>query len=244
MPKRKIVVLQDDEDWNRYLLEAFNDTPSTPQITRTAKEALPLVRQENPEIVFAKASLFNQPLVAALKAIRVSNDKFRGIRLGPKSEAAANYPFDEAFEEIPSLGEFQKRLVKHLPLPEKLRILVVDDDPQIGEMYRDFFDHRTNPSFMIETARDGVEGLEKIEASPPEVLVLDIKMPRKDGRELYRELKKKGILPPAIVYFDVVSADEVIEIRKMGNPAFVEKGSPSSSMNEMVSLLKKIAYFG
>jgi DNA-binding response OmpR family regulator len=246
MLKRRIVVLGNDETWNQYLKEAFEDTASRPELTQSAQEALPLLRQGNPDVVFVASSLITKPLGAALAGQRGMNPQFRIFLLGPMPrEAVPLFSFDEAFGETPpGLFEFQKKLTQHLPLPDPVRLLVVDDEPGVGEIFRDYFDHRTNPSFVVDVALDGLEGEKRIGQEPPHVLVLDIKMPGRDGRELYRELKKREKLPPTIVFFDLVSADEVLEIRRWGNPAFVEKGSQASGMPEMASLIKKLAYFG
>lgn len=248
MPKRRIIVLHQDEAWHQYLQEAFEDTPSIPEAVRTAEEALPLIRQGNPDVVFAHPHLLTQPLAAALRMHRTSNANFRAFRLGPSPEATSSHLsdlFDDGFDEIPpTLYDFQKKLSQHLPLPDPVRLLVVDDEPDVGDIFRDYFDHRTAPVFIVETARNGAEGDKRIAAQPPHVLILDIKMPERDGRELYRDLKRIGKLPPTIVFFDLVSADEVLEIRKWGNPAFVEKGSRSSAMPEMAALIKKLVYFG
>lgn len=245
MPKRRVVVLQDDEAWKNYLLEAFEDTASTPEILKTAQEALPIIRQSNPEVVFINAHLLTAPLTAALQMNRSSNTGFRAFRLGPTSPSASTFHFESSFDGIPpTLYDFQKQLTQNLPLPDPIRLLVVDDEPEIGELFRDYFERRTGPAFTVETARDGIEAEKQIEKSMPDVLVLDIKMPKRDGRELYRELKNKGKLPPTIVFVDLTSADEVLEIRQWGSPAFVEKGSSSSSMPQLAALIKKLSYFG
>lgn len=244
MPKRRIVVLQNDQAWSDYLIEAFNDTPSTPEIITNASQVLPLIRQGKPDVVFLNTALLTAPLAAALQMHRTSNPKFRTFRLGFTPESAA-YPFDDGFNEIPpTLYDFQKQLAHHLPLPDPIRLLIVDDEPDVGEIFRDYFDHRTQPAFIVESAKSGVEADEKIQKQPPDVLVLDIKMPERDGRELYRELRRKDSAPPTIIFFDLVSSEEVLEIRRWGNPAFVEKGSRSSAMPEMAALIKKLAYFG
>lgn len=245
MPKKKIAVLQNDEEWNQYLLEAFEDTPSAPEIAKTAEQALPLFRQGSPDVVFVNAGLLTRPLVAALQTQRVANPNFRTFQLSSHSGPSPVFPFDHAFDGIPpSLYEFHKVLIGRLPLPDPIRILIVDDEPEIGEMFRDYFEHRTQPAFIVETAPNGLEGEKAIQKSEPDVLIMDIKMPEKDGRELYRDLRAKGLTLPTVVFLDAVSSDEVLEIRKWGSPAFVEKGSHSSSMPEMAALIKKLAYFG
>ncbi len=244
MPKREVLVVEGNDAWVHYLTEAFEDTISNPRFLRTAAEGLTAIQKGRPDLVFAASELLTRPVVAALQMHRSSNGNFRAFRLGSPLAKISGYPFEDGFDEIPPLTEFHRRLVQHLPLPDPIRILVVDDEPGVRQMFVDYFDGRTGPRFMVETAENGARGEERIRRERPEVLILDIKMPEKDGRELYRDLKKEGILPPTIIFFDIVSAEEVLEIQRWGRPAFVEKGSGSSAMPEMAALIKKLAYFG
>src|SRR3989338_4432856 len=127
MPKRQVSVIQNDENWNEFLIEAFEDTPSTPQFARSAQEALPLIQRGHPDMVLANPALLSRPLIAALQMHRSSNLDFRTFQLGPAHEGSLPFRFDGQFDALPSLSDFQKSLSEHLPLPETLRILVVDD---------------------------------------------------------------------------------------------------------------------
>jgi len=245
MSKRSIIAIQDEEEWCQYLREAFEDTVSCPEFVKSAQEALPAIRKKSFDVVFANPELLNAPLVAALQMQRNSQQNFRCFSLGTGQGGSSTFLFDDRFSGIPTtLDDFQRVLTKRLTFEKPIRLLVVDDEPEIRQVYRDFFDHRNEPQYIVETAGNGKEAEAMIEKNFPDVLVLDIKMPVKDGRELYRDLKRACRLPPTIVFFDIVSADDVLEIRRFGNPAFVEKGSRSSGMPEMASLIKKIAYFG
>ncbi len=69
----------------------------------------------------------------------------------------------------------------------KKRILVVDDEPDFcsivqGQLEKEGFD--------VELAYNGVEGMEKVQANPPDAIVLDVMMPEKDGYEMCKELKE------------------------------------------------------
>lgn len=71
-------------------------------------------------------------------------------------------------------------------MTDKKRILVVDDEPDFcsivqGQLEKEGFD--------VELAYNGVEGMEKVQANPPDAIVLDVMMPEKDGYEMCKELK-------------------------------------------------------
>ncbi len=68
----------------------------------------------------------------------------------------------------------------------KKRILVVDDEPDFASIVQGNLEKE---GFEVEVAYDGAEGLEKVEANPPDVIVLDVMMPEKDGYKMCKELK-------------------------------------------------------
>ncbi len=67
------------------------------------------------------------------------------------------------------------------------RILVVDDEPDVRNFLAACIE---DAGFVVETARDGVEALEKIEANPPDLMTLDMVMPRKSGISVIRTLRE------------------------------------------------------
>ena len=65
-------------------------------------------------------------------------------------------------------------------------VLVVDDEAHIRRTLSYLL---TKSGYTVETAQDGVEGIEKAQALMPKLIFLDIMMPRKDGYEVCRFLK-------------------------------------------------------
>jgi DNA-binding response OmpR family regulator len=65
-------------------------------------------------------------------------------------------------------------------------ILVVDDDPDIIEMITLVLESR---DYKVTTAKDGVEALEKLKAEKPNLMILDLLMPRMDGFNVCKELQ-------------------------------------------------------
>jgi DNA-binding response OmpR family regulator len=65
-------------------------------------------------------------------------------------------------------------------------ILVVDDDPVIQKLLSVNFEME---GYRVLTASDGVEGLERVQEERPDLVLLDVMMPRMDGLEVARRLK-------------------------------------------------------
>src|SRR5579883_1121241 len=68
-------------------------------------------------------------------------------------------------------------------------VLVVDDEPGIVEFLRYALEDN---GYRVETARDGVDALAKIEHELPDVVVTDLMMPRLDGWEFCRRLRSSN----------------------------------------------------
>jgi CheY-like chemotaxis protein len=66
------------------------------------------------------------------------------------------------------------------------KVLVVDDDPDVRTFVVTVLEEN---QYTPLTARDGVEGMEKIEKDNPDLVILDVLMPRGSGIRLYRSLK-------------------------------------------------------
>jgi len=71
-------------------------------------------------------------------------------------------------------------------MSEKKRILVVDDEPDFCAIVQGQLEKE---GFAVELAYDGVEGMQKVKASPPDAIVLDVMMPEMDGYEMCKKLK-------------------------------------------------------
>jgi two-component system OmpR family response regulator len=75
--------------------------------------------------------------------------------------------------------------------------------------------------FAADWAGGGRVALSKVKAAPPDVLVLDLRMPEVDGRELLSAVRALGLLPRVVLF----SADRAVAdaARELACDAFVEK---------------------
>ncbi|MCF8085326.1 MAG: response regulator [Desulfohalobiaceae bacterium] len=72
-------------------------------------------------------------------------------------------------------------------MSQKKRILVVDDDPDFCDVVQSKLEAL---DVDVELAYDGVEGMAKVRDNPPDVIVLDVMMPEKDGFQMCKEIKQ------------------------------------------------------
>jgi DNA-binding response OmpR family regulator len=87
----------------------------------------------------------------------------------------------------------------------KPSILLVDDETAITENLAPFL---TRSGFAVTVASNGEEALEKVAAGHPDMLVLDVLMPRLDGREVLRQLRQNGNWTPILLLTQVGEAGE------------------------------------
>lgn len=92
--------------------------------------------------------------------------------------------------------EFRKFLVRHgMPLdrdffsPRVPRVLIAEDEPVVRDLVRHLVLSATGDRVQVETARDGYEALLKVGDFKPDLLILDLKMPRMDGFEACRAIR-------------------------------------------------------
>ena len=68
----------------------------------------------------------------------------------------------------------------------KGRILIIDDEPDFAQLFKKRLEFN---GYEVTTAVNGSEGLRKIKAERPDVVLLDILMPEKDGYTMLQEMK-------------------------------------------------------
>lgn len=73
------------------------------------------------------------------------------------------------------------------------KVLIIEDEASIRSVLKDILKDQKDLKLQVEEAKDGVEGLTKLEADHFDLVLCDIKMPRMDGLEVLQKAKAKGI---------------------------------------------------
>jgi len=89
---------------------------------------------------------------------------------------------------------------------KRFRILVVDDDERILNFLRSKL---KASGYEVFTANNGVEGLEQAQAQEPELIVLDLLMPKMNGLEMLKELRSFSAVPVIILTAKGADADRI-----------------------------------
>ena len=113
------------------------------------------------------------------------------------------------------------------------KILVVDDDPDVRMATRDFL---SSKGYEVVVAEGGREALRLLDASPPDVVLLDVAMPDLDGMETLKRIVATHPTMPVIM----VTANAAIEIPskvlQLGAADYVPKPFDLDYLDQAISI--------
>jgi len=116
------------------------------------------------------------------------------------------------------------------------RVLVVDDEPVVRDVLTRYLTHE---GFEVDTAADGHAALTAIEAQPPNVIVLDLMLPKLSGLELLRLVRLESSVP-VIILSARVSERERIAGLELGADDYVTKPySPGEVVARVRAVLRR-----
>lgn len=114
------------------------------------------------------------------------------------------------------------------------RILIVEDEPSMRLGLKDNLEFE---SFEVDLARDGEEGLAKIQAEKYDLILLDVMMPKLSGTEVCKIARKEGVTTPII--FLTAKGEEIDKVLglELGADDYITK---PFSLREMVARIKAV----
>lgn len=99
------------------------------------------------------------------------------------------------------------------------KALIVDDDPNISELLRLYFD---KDGFAVVSCLDGDKAVDTFLQSSPDVVILDLMLPGKDGYDILREIRKHGQTPVIMLTARGDTLDKVVGL-ELGADDYVQK---------------------
>ncbi|WP_312306273.1 response regulator transcription factor [Chryseobacterium sp.] len=116
----------------------------------------------------------------------------------------------------------------------KIKVLLVEDESMLAMVVKETLEMK---GFEIEIADNGVEGWVKFKNKQPDICVVDIMMPRKDGFSLVEDIRKVDDLVPIIFLSAKSQTADVIKGLEIGADDYMKK---PFSMEELILRIKKL----
>src|SRR5262245_57984277 len=102
-------------------------------------------------------------------------------------------------------------------------ILVVDDEPRIVQLARDYLAHA---GFDVVTASDGPSGLAAVRTKGPDLVVLDLGLPRMDGLDVARSIRRDSAVPIIMLTARADESDKLIGLELGADDYLTKPFSP------------------
>lgn len=121
------------------------------------------------------------------------------------------------------------------------KILIADDEPDILEIVSY---NLNKEGYEIYTAKDGNEAIEKAKLLRPDLIILDIMMPKKTGVEVCQILRSQTLFEDTLIIFLTALSDEASQIKglEMGADDYVNKPiSPKVLVSRVNALFRRIS---
>jgi DNA-binding NtrC family response regulator len=119
-----------------------------------------------------------------------------------------------------------------------MNILVVDDDAIVIKSCKRILEAE---GFEVFTVPSADKALEAIKNSDFDILLIDVKMPERDGMYLMREIKKNWPEIPTIVMSGYPTPETIAEVLKLGATLFIPKPfKPDELIKSVRQVLKKV----
>ena len=123
-------------------------------------------------------------------------------------------------------------------MEEKKRIIIVEDDAVLRDVLAEKIERN---GYIVDRAEDGVVAKEKIYATKPDCVLLDILMPRKGGIEVLEELRADPVLEsiPVIIISNSGQPVEIERARELGAREFLIKAvfDPNEVLEKVARVL-------
>ena len=117
------------------------------------------------------------------------------------------------------------------------KVLVADDDDNVHRSLNAYFKRE---GFQILTAHDGVEAMELVQRSRPDIVLLDIMMPRMDGLMVCREIRKESNLPIIMLTAKGEEFDKLLGLELGADDYITKPFSPREVLARVKAVLRRM----
>jgi two-component system, OmpR family, alkaline phosphatase synthesis response regulator PhoP len=116
-------------------------------------------------------------------------------------------------------------------------VLVVDDEPQIVQLVRDYLEHG---GFAVLTAGDGPTALRIARTQRPDLVVLDLRLPGLDGLDVTRSLRRDGAVPIIMLTARGDESDKLVGLELGADDYLTKPFSPKELVARVRAVLRRV----
>jgi two-component system alkaline phosphatase synthesis response regulator PhoP len=117
------------------------------------------------------------------------------------------------------------------------QILVVDDEPRIAEICRDYLERA---GFKVMVAGNGADALMLARSKQPDLIVLDLGLPKVDGLDVTRALRKRSTVPIIMLTARVDESDKLIGLELGADDYMTKPFSPKELVARVRAVFRRI----
>lgn len=117
-------------------------------------------------------------------------------------------------------------------------ILIADDNEKIADILAEY---AKQEGFEVVTASDGEEALAKFKEHDPEIILLDVMMPKKDGFEVCRQIRKISNVPIIMITARGEDFEKIMGLEIGADDYIVKPFSPGEVMARIKAILRRIS---
>jgi GAF domain-containing protein/CheY-like chemotaxis protein len=234
-PRKLVLVIDDDPDAVYLLQESLS--PAYEIVgARTGMEGQQKARELHPRAILLDImmpdkdgwqvlhDLKQDPHTRGIPVILLTivDKKALGFRLGASAYLLKPLDPEAVMDALQRVTQQEGRPARH--------VLVVDDDPLVADMLRQILPEK---DFALESALDGMAGLEAIAHRRPDVILLDLMMPRLDGFSVIQQLRQNPgtqDLPIIVISAKELTAEESTRLKESAAYVMRKQGFDSERL--------------
>lgn len=123
------------------------------------------------------------------------------------------------------------------PTQPLLRVLIVEDEPRLAALLADYL---KAAGYAAETIADGREVMPLLRANPPDVLLLDLMLPGRDGLDICRELRTFSDLPVIMMTAKVEEIDRLLGLELGADDYICKPYSPREVVARVKAIVRRL----
>jgi DNA-binding NtrC family response regulator len=236
---KTILIVEDEAIVRDSLRDWLTDSGYEVVVAREGNEALETIEQQNFDIVLLDLRLPGKDGLQVLKEARLKKPGIKGIVI-------TAYPTVKTAVEAMKIGAIDfltkpidldklERLIEERPESSPLSsspVLVVDDEASIRESLSDWL---VEAGYQVETAADGETALRLVSEKKFGLLILDLKLPDRDGIGVLREARRLSPGLRGIIITAYPSIESAVEAMRLGAVEYLAKPLALSELEKLVA---------